>query len=76
VGGARTGTDKTHLATKDIEDLREFIEASSAEDLAERDEATVAGSIELSHRLIGGEQLAEVAFVAGGVCIDLHAAET
>lgn len=71
---AGAGTDETHFASENIDELRQLVEAEGANDATERDDAWVCG-IELPHGGVALLELAEIALVGIGFRPDPHGPE-
>src|SRR5581483_3624445 len=72
---ARAGTDQAHLTTKDVEDLRQFIQTARTQKSPEGSQARITISIQFGHRTIAPHQFLEVVLVSAGFSAHLHCPE-
>ena len=75
VGQAGPWPDEAHVAEKDVDQLREFIDAGCAENIAEGDDPGVPAVIELGHHFFVVDQFPQIVPVEGCFGVHMHRAE-
>ena len=77
VGQARPRTHQGHVPFENVEELREFVQAGLADELAEGKDAGVVGDLEHLYILVGTldftvDEILDVFLVDQGVAVDVH----